>query len=235
MTKSLSCPDSWLTGCLGCPAYHLTVSPTLQHEDLPAGPAFVDAKVGVDSIIELQRLEAMGFRLVDTNVELTRDAAPLDLPTGRCRFATPDDEIAVRAIAARTISQSRFHLDPNISNATACHLKSAWAGNFFSGQRGEWMVVAEDKGEVGGFLQLLRRADNCIVIDLMAVAKERQGQGLATAMISYASQACLGRPTNMIVGTQMANLSSLALYNRLGFAISGATYVLHLHVRNGNV
>jgi hypothetical protein len=33
----------------------------------------------------------------------------------------------------------------------------------------------------------------------------------------------------MIVGTQAANPDSLRLYENLGFRVSGASYVLHLH------
>ncbi len=173
----------------------------------------------------------MGFRLVDTNVQLTRVAAPLKGSRGRCRFARPDDEPAVRGIAGSSFTQSRFHLDPEIPNATADRLKASWAGNFFTGKRGDWMVVAEEAGEVCGFLQLLRKSSECLIIDLIAVAKEQQGKGLGKEMIAFAAHACLKQPAAMLVGTQIANFGSLALYTRLGFEISSASYVLHLHQR----
>ena len=235
MTKGQLNPDSWLAEQLGCPAYHLTGFSTVRLEELPNGPAFVDAKIGIDSVADVQRVEAVGFRLVDINVQLTRLAAPLDLPTDRCRFANSDDEMAVRSIAAQAISKSRFHLDPHIPNPSACNLKEAWVGNFFKGKRGDWMVVAEEEGRVCGFCQVLARGKDSIVIDLIAVTKDRQGRGVGASMMSFASQACLGHPAKMIVGTQLANLSSLAFYHRLGFKISGANYVLHLHIPQDTV
>ena len=235
MTQGPLNPDSWLAEQLGCPAYHLTGFSTVQREELPNGPAFVDVKIGVDSVADVQRVEALGFRVVDINMQLTRLAAPLEISTHRCRFANSDDEMAVRSIAAQAISKSRFHLDPQIPNLSACNLKEAWVGNYFKGKRGDWMVVAEEEGRVCGFCQVLARGQDSIVIDLIAVTKDRQGRGVGASMMSFASQACLGRHATMILGTQLANFSSLAFYRRLGFEISGANYVLHLHIPRGDV
>jgi ribosomal protein S18 acetylase RimI-like enzyme len=203
-------------------------APVPTPRDLPTGRAFVDAKVPTDALDRLQQLEAAGFAVVDTSVHLTRAAGPLDLETGQARFATPADEAAVRAVAAEAITQSRFHLDPAIPKATAHRLKADWAGNFFAGRRGDWMVVAEEAGEVCGFLQLLRSEDG-VVIDLIGVSGRRRSRGLGGQMVAFAARHCLGRPARLTVGTQIANVRSLAFYQRLGFTITSALYVLHLH------
>jgi GNAT superfamily N-acetyltransferase len=222
-------PDAWLSRQLGYAAYHLpaTAEPPTP-EELPAGPAFVDAKVPTDALARLHRLEAVGFQVIDTSVQLTRPAVPLEGPVDRCRFARPDDEGAVRTLAAHAITQSRFHLDPAIPRATANQLKAEWAGNFFSGRRGEWMVVAADEAGVCGFLQLLR-ATSGVVIDLIGVAAGRRSQGLGGQMVAFAARECLHKPAALLVGTQIANARSLVFYHRQGFAVTSSAYVLHLH------
>lgn len=222
--------DEWLSNLLGCPALHLTgAAKSLGSQDLPRERAFVDAKVAVTRIDELRHLQDLGFRVVDTNVQLNRKAEPLQSATGMCRFAVPEDERSVCDIAASSFSVSRFHLDTKIPQETADRIKAGWAGNFFRGSRGDWMVVAEDENGPAGFLQLLRNGDDAIQIDLIAVAGKARGRGLGRAMIGFGSQRCLGRPTEMGVGTQIANIRSFNLYSSLGFVFSSATYVLHLH------
>jgi len=223
-------PDALLSGLLGCPALHLTGAPkSLKAQDLPTERAFVDAKVAVTRIDELRHLQDLGFRVVDTNVQLCRVAGPLQSDIGMCRFAVPEDERLVRDIAASSFSVSRFHLDTKIPKETADQIKAVWAGNFFRGSRGDWMVVAEDENGLAGFLQLLRHGDAAILIDLIAVAEKARGRRLGRAMIGFASQLCLGRPAEVWVGTQIANIRSLNLYSSLGFFYTSATYVLHLH------
>jgi len=222
--------DSWLSGYLSCPVYHLSgFDLSLQKENLPSGKAFVDVKADVSEIEKISLLESLGFRIIDTNVQLTRRTGVFDKKTPRCRFAEHSDENTVRLIAKHSFSQSRFHMDPAVPDQVANEIKSDWAGNFFSGKRGKWLVVAEQDGELSGFLQLLQKNDETIVIDLIAVKKDKQGLGIASEMIAFASTECLQKEAVMEVGTQIGNFTSLGLYNRLGFLVSGAKYVLHLH------
>jgi len=222
--------DEWLSDLLGCPALHLTGAPkSLKAQDLPRERAFVDAKVPVTRIDELRHLQDLGFLVVDTNVQLRRKAEPLQSATEMCRFAVIGDEQRVRDIAASSFSVSRFHLDTKIPKEIADRIKAGWAGNFFHGSRGDWMVVAEDENGPAGFLQLLRAGDEAIQIDLIAVKEKTRGRGLGRAMINFGSQRCLGRQTMVWVGTQIANIPSLNFYSSLGFIFVSATYVLHLH------
>jgi ribosomal protein S18 acetylase RimI-like enzyme len=222
--------DSWLSYYFSYPVYHLSdFDLSLKKEDLPSGRAFVDIKTDVGEIQKISLLESLGFRLIDTNIQLIRKAKPFDNKSTKCRFAEPKDENAVRDIAKNSFSQSRFHLDPAVPMQVANEIKSDWAGNFFLGKRGNWLVVVEQNGELCGFLQLLQKNDDTIIIDLIAVKKDKQGQGFGSAMIEFASSACLQKEAILEVGTQIANQTSLKLYSQLGFQVSGAKYVLHLH------
>ena len=232
MVRDLLRHDEWLSDLLGCPAFHLTGSgKSIGVRDLPRKRAFVDAKVAVTKIDELRYLQNLGFRIVDTNVQLSRKAEPLPSVTEMCRFAVPEDESSVSDIAASSFAISRFHLDTKIPKETADRIKASWAGNFFCGSRGDWMVVAENENGLAGFLQLLQHDDGAIQIDLIAVAEIMRGRGLGRAMIGFAIQRCLGRPVEVRVGTQIANIRSLNFYSSLGFVFASATYVLHFHTR----
>jgi ribosomal protein S18 acetylase RimI-like enzyme len=227
------CQDIWLGNLLGYPAYHLPASTEpLSLEQLPHGPAFIDAKVGVSQLQRVHHLEQLGFRLMDTNLRLSVEQTSL-LPGSAltaCRWADPKDEAEVTAIAAQSFTVSRFHLDPQIPNEIANRIKAAWARNFFTGQRGDWMVVAVVHGKVAGFLQLLKGRTNSLTIDLVAVAPDFRGQGLGRSMIVYAAHHCLDSLQRIQLGTQAANIPALNLYRALGFRTEQASYVLHLHV-----
>ena len=227
--------DEWLSGQIGFDAFHFepTVPPEDQIQEIEDSVTwFGDVKIDAQRTEHSVEFGKFGFALVDTNVQLTlsnrtSNDSRLSVP-GFSRFATLDDEQSVRAIAASPFIYDRFHTDPRFSSETANSIKANWAGNYFSGARGDWMVVAEFAGEVTGFLQLLSSPDKNLVIDLIAVAASHQGKGIARDMIAYAGNNCL--PGNdMLVGTQLANVASLAFYQKLGFEIRSSAHMLHYH------
>lgn len=192
-------------------------------------PGFSYARVPTHHVRTSRLLERVGFHVVDTGITLeTRRLPDGGGARGRARLARVEDRAAVEKIAARSFVYSRFHLDPDIPKRLADEIKTQWVGNYFLGQRGDYMVVAERSGQVAGFLQLLTVSGNVLVIDLIAVEQDHRGQGLAEEMIRYAATAC-GNPTALRAGTQSANIMSLSLYEKLGFRIVSASYVLHHH------
>lgn len=237
-------PDAWLAGLLGKPCFHLSgCLAGLDPADMPAGPCFVGAKVAADDAPALLHLQRLGFRVVDVNLQFERPSGALvgGSPAGfRIRFARPDDEPGVRALARMAFEHNRFHRDPEVGPELAGRIKEEWAANFFAGTRGEWLVVAEVQqgaapSGLAGFLQLLSGAEGVLVIDLVAVDAAWRGKGLAQGMIAHALDHChaLNRcremPPPMRVGTQLGNAASLRLYGGLGFRQTSASYVLHLH------
>lgn len=216
--------DVWLSSMLGNDAYHLK-----NFADLPAEiPAntFIDAKVDVENISVVIEIQRRGFYLVDTNVQLKCDAISFTQNHSSCRFATPGDEDAVRSIAGNAFSKSRFHLDPSIPKTKADLIKIEWAGNFFKGLRGEWMVVSEYNGIVSGFLQLLKKSESEIIIDLIAVDSNCRKKGFAKAMVAFAYHNCGVNPS-INVGTQISNTQSLRFYQAAGFQVISSQYVFH--------
>lgn len=229
--------DPWLTERLGRAAWKV------ERNDLgdslaelrTASPVFAYAKVPVGDLESVWRLSGHGFQVVDVAVTFERPGqiAPADTDA---RFAIADDRDSVCEIAGTVFRYSRFHLDPAISKETANTIKSEWVNNYFAGARGDGMVVAERDGRPVGFLLLLWSTDDLLVIDLIGVDSQYQGQGIGRDMIRFASHYGTGdgrRPSRMRVGTQIANTSSIRLYELLGFRLVEAQYVLHYHGRLG--
>jgi ribosomal protein S18 acetylase RimI-like enzyme len=194
---------------------------------------FAYAKYPVSQVATVSKLTDFGFRLVDTGVTLEghidKQINPSSIYT---RTAEKKDLPAVRGIASSTFCYSRFHLDPLFSDETANAIKAAWASNFFSGKRGDGMIVCERQGVVVGFLQLIWSSKFDLLIDLIAVASTHQGLGIGRQMILHAAKYGTGDgrvPIKISVGTQVANVQSIRLYESLGFRITSAQYVLHYH------
>jgi GNAT superfamily N-acetyltransferase len=229
--------DAWLSARLGKLAFHLVgqlgqglpadIAARLKGEEL-----FVDAKIATDDIPSIRALLQHSFLLTDTKLRFScrRDVIPTcDLSA--VGFAIPGMIEVVGAIAEESFVFDRFHCDPAIPHGVAGAIKRDWARNYFSGNRGEWMVVALEESNPVGFLQLLHSSADELIIDLIAVDGRHRGKGLARAMISFASREC-GVSGPVIVGTQVTNIPSVRLYEGLGFRLDATQYVFHHHGRS---
>lgn len=235
--------DQWLARILQRDVYKLIVDDNLIEKasdrasreyyllrELQSRPVFVYAKVPTARVSATKFLERLGFNLVDTNVVFDKPIAPTHRFAGHCtvRFATPEDKSQVVNLARNSFVYSRFHLDNAIPRAVADAIKAEWVGNYFAGNRGDEMVLALVDETVVGFLLLLRRNDNDLVIDLIAVGGNQRRKGIASDMIAYAESHCDGC-SRILVGTQIANIASIRLYERIGFRNCESVYVFHYH------
>ena len=222
--------DNWLSKIIGKKSYSLQFAEkNFKKQNLPEGKMFIWTKIPSGNIEKLVYFQKLGFYVVDNNIQLSLTKKMIEIKNINVRFAEPGDEQGVRALARVAFKHNRFNSDPHISKEVASKIKEEWAGNYFNGKRGRWMVVVEYKKNIVGFLQLLSKNRKTIVIDLIAVDKKNRGKGLAKTMISYASINCLGSCRAIEVGTQITNTDSLALYTKLGFSIISSSYVLHKH------
>jgi ribosomal protein S18 acetylase RimI-like enzyme len=231
-------PDPWLSRIIGRPALRLTMTDAPSDDwkkRLKSDDLLVTAKLPADQVADANFLQDLGFHTIDTALtfETPRlSAAPSDR---NVRFAHASDREAVARLAGTAFVYSRFHLDPALPKTLANKVKATWASNFFAGQRGDGMVVAERDGVVAGFLQLLW-AGPVLVIDLIAVSPQATRQGHARAMLAFAAANGTGdmrRPEGFRVGTQAANAPSVRLYESLGFRFTDAQFVLHHHGHGG--
>ena len=222
--------DDWLSKIICKPAYQLKqFSTTIEIENLPKNDMFIWSKIPVDDIKKIIHLQKLGFYLVDTNIEFSLSKQMSPKKTLNVRFAQANDENAVRLIAKSAFKYNRFNRDPNISDKIASKIKEEWAGNFFLGKRGKWMIVVEKNSEIVGFLQIIEGNNDAIIIDLIAVDEKNRGKGLAKEMIYFMYLNCLKKNGIIKVGTQISNTLSIELYLNIGFHINSISHVLHMH------
>jgi ribosomal protein S18 acetylase RimI-like enzyme len=231
--------DGMFSQIMGHPAYKVTLSRNLLEADttqqnqalalLQQGPVFAYAKIEPTDLPALRWLYQHGFDLVDTSTVFDKALEP-NLPlTGQSeiRFATPADAKQTIEVARHSFQYSRFHQDPRIERHIADEIKAVWVGNYFSGQRGQAMVLGLVNGQVAGFLQLLYKGDT-LVIDLIAVGRDYRRMSIGRDMIAFAQTYCPPHP-RMLVSTQLANIPSMRLYEAMGFRFHSAQHVLHYH------
>ena len=95
--------------------------------------------------------------------------------------------------------------------------------------RADRVFVTRDGDAITGFNACLRNGDDA-VIDLIAVSRHYQGQGLGRALTVAAIAHYSGKSKRMNVGTQAGNVASLALYQSAGFRIMSSATTLHAHL-----
>jgi ribosomal protein S18 acetylase RimI-like enzyme len=228
--------DAWLSGLFGCDALRVaTEGPGAELRGIAAtADAFFYAKVPALRVDLVQRLSAAGFFVVDVNVTLERrgrgEPLPDNAPGVRVRDAGPSDADAVLDIAEHCFRFSRFHLDPMIARPLANKIKREWMASYFAGRRGRKVLLASVGDRAAGFLGILD-AGGARVIDLIGVAEAMQGRGVGSALVSQFIGENEHSASVLRVGTQVANAPSLRLYERFGFRVAEATYVMHAHVR----
>jgi ribosomal protein S18 acetylase RimI-like enzyme len=234
--------DRWLSEAIGRDAVRLVVSDELIREvsnkkgteydmlqDVLSRPVFLYAKVSVLAIGAIKFLEKLGFHLIDTNILFSKPIGGAQSYAGECevRCSIPQDQKEVVELASKSFIYSRFCLDNVFSADVVKIIKSQWASNFFAGKRGDKMIVALADEAVVGFLQLLYRKES-LTIDLITVNEKYRRRGIARDMITFAETECL-RCDHINVGTQVANIPSMRLYETMGFRVSDAYYLFHYH------
>ncbi len=243
--------DPWLSGILEKETWRVELAESFVREltdnrsfreafvKRQQGRVFMYSKAPTTQLSWVHLLEDLDFHLIDTNVtfakpirvrEMEKKMAIREITVGggwEIRFAKPGDEEGTTTLAGNCFRYSRFHLDPAISREKADTVKAQWAGNYFRGKRGDYMVLALKDGFIAGFLQVLRQ-ERTLIIDLIGVHENYRHAGIGGMLIDYAESQC-GDFETIRVGTQIANAPSLRFYEKLGFQVAASSYVFHFH------
>lgn len=247
--------DRWLSEIFGYPAFKVEIGDWVAADRREAVPppdelirdhanryhdAMYFAKIDADRVEVVRQLAGVGFYVVDVNVTF---GMPTTGQAGRAKAANlvrhviretaPEHYEAVLRIAATCFRYSRFHLDPLIPTALANRIKHDWILSYIKKQRGEQLWVALSDGRPAGFLAVLTsdaEGRRVRTIDLVGVDIAFQGCGFGASLVAFFIDRYVEGCDYLQVGTQVANLPSMKLYQKFGFAIVRAQYVLHKHV-----
>jgi dTDP-4-amino-4,6-dideoxy-D-galactose acyltransferase len=232
--------DSWLGDLMSRGVYrvHADATSVADEVDLHArgqARAFYFAKVPADRVGIMRALTRIGFSVVDVNITFTRRPRvaanrPPGIDIGEC---TPKAADAVLDIAGHCFKYTRFHLDPLVEVALAHRIKREWVRNYVLKRRGDRLFVAYVDGRPAGFLAALvgdRAGERTATIDLVGVDTTLQGRGIGQSLVLAFADHYRGSCDWLAVGTQVANIPSVRLYEKLGFSLAQSEYVLHKHI-----
>jgi len=243
--------DAWLGSMIGWSVFSVEVSESDGsevteglHEHAKGREATLYyVKIDTRKTAMLQYLGRAGFEIVDVNVQL--EARIADITAVEMAPGVQVDDVkalpveiadAAAGIAERCFRFSRFHLDPLIEGRVANRIKREWVLNYVQGRRGENLLIARRDGQPVGFLAVLLAEDaacgRICRIDLIGVDPSAWRQGVARTLIRALVDRYSDRCDCFQVGTQVANIPSIRLYERFGFMMTRTNYVLHRHVRN---
>ena len=237
--------DLWLSKILEKPCFNLICKEKYNPNDflitLPKNNYFISSKVNSYDLNNFITLQKKGFKIVDFSYSLKRNYVLDDFPKNEnfvIKEACKDNKKEVAEIAFKAFKHSRFHKDPLISIDKAALIKKEWAKNFFSGERGDYMLVASIKNKLSkdlsikGFLLLKKtkylNKKKAISIDLIAVDPKFSGLGLGNELIKNMFNK-FKKEYIFQVSTQSTNISALSLYYKYRFRLDNSFFNLHLH------
>lgn len=214
--------DTWLSSYFTSGAYRLDVD-TYGETSKNSLQGFTFTKLGPSKLDTLKHLLSDGFELIETQLTWHQNKTIPYMPSKDLdlRFAKPPDAAAVKNIGSQVFVCSRFQQDKNIPRETANKIKEDWVGNYFSGKRGDQMIVAVAQNCVVGFLLLVNKN----IIDLIGVDTGFTNRGIALSMIAFANQ----HVGLLQAGTQLINQASIGLYQKANFSLKSSQYILHHH------
>jgi ribosomal protein S18 acetylase RimI-like enzyme len=238
--------DNWLSDVLGMACFRADIDGTADGTQARAalqasageGRGLVFAKVPTSQVPVVDMLVGTGFRPVDVATSFVHAGGAIggmDAPEVTTATAAEADEVG--ALAGRSFTFSRFHADPRIGKDGADAVKREWARNACLGRAAVTYVV-KASGNIAGFLAVLLRSGpqgREAIIDLIGVDAASQGRGVGRALCRRFVNDWRGEADRLVVGTQAANIRAMRLYEGLGFRISDTAFVLHAHLRNGEV
>lgn len=238
--------DSWLSDCLEVPTVRVCWTANCENQSYAEAEAvlrkqeqkFCFIKIDCLRTAEVNWLLKQRFELAEVHVRLqisgeefqTRDwKSSTDNQT---RIMKPGEADRVIEIAGNSFRYSRFHLDPQIDQAKADRIKAEWMRSYAEGRRGNEVLVAEVDGVIAGFLAVMivtGENQESVTIDLMGVDPAFRQRGVGKQLVEGFVQKYGGAGRMLNVGTQIANLPSLRLYEGCGFRVCSTEYVLHRH------
>lgn len=240
--------DPWLTSIFCNDVFRVTdieQEPPISFDDLTQASdsrrSFFYVKVPVERLDLLHALNKSGFKIVDVNVTFECMPRKTDIDVSsrtNVHIARQEDRDKTLDIAETCFSYSRFHLDPLISTDLANLIKREWVANYFKGERGEQILIAEQNTKPIGFLAITKVISgnkSIRVIDLIGIQSDYRRKGAGRQLIGFFINDSVGKFDLLRVGTQVANVPSMNFYQRCGFQIHESAYVLHAHVHDGRV
>jgi GNAT superfamily N-acetyltransferase len=175
-----------------------------------------------------QVLENAGFVRVDERVTIELQPIPPALaPPTDTRRARDSDIAALREIAGRAHSDSRFYNDSRFDRARCDELYRVWIEKSCRGWA-DHVVVVERGGAAIGYLTVHLRQSESAMIGLVGVDSAYRRQGIGQRLMAGALAWLSNQPvTRVWSATQGRNAASQGFFQKAGFRPTGRAIWYH--------
>lgn len=181
----------------------------------------VQVKVPATDTARLDALQALGFQLVEGEVDLVM-TVPAAVTDAGAQVADAADIAPLRQLAAHAFAQSRFRTPWYPSDASG-RFYAQWIENAVKGAFDhECLVFRAASGEIRAFVSLRQLNDSEARIGLLA------GRGAGEALMQTALLWAQRRQLSILrVATQMGNTAALKRYIQSGANVASTAYWLY--------
>jgi ribosomal protein S18 acetylase RimI-like enzyme len=133
---------------------------------------------------------------------------------------------AILRIASDSFIYSRFFNDEWLPQHKVKQIYRHWTECAFN-QENKYFAICEKQGNVAGYILSMGNIENC-EIELIAVDKKYQGQGVGKALIQKLETHAMGQGYKKItVGTQVDNIHAAQFYSKMGFIYASCNSIYH--------
>ncbi|QMI07043.1 dTDP-4-amino-4,6-dideoxy-D-galactose acyltransferase [Citrobacter sp. RHB25-C09] len=181
----------------------------------------VQAKIPAANTDELDALQALGFSLVEGEVDFALPVSRVPIKTG-VEIAQLSDIAALRQLAATAFAQSRFR-SPWYAPDASARFYAQWIENAVRGTFDhQCLILRADDGTIRGYVSLRELSESEARIGLLA------GRGAGSELMEAALGWAQARgKTTLRVATQMGNTAALKRYIQSGANVESTAYWLY--------
>lgn len=180
----------------------------------------VQAKIPALRTDWLDGLQQLGFQLVEGEVDLALEVGTQNA-TSSIQLATPVDIPALRDLAAKIFTQSRFRV-PWYQPSDSGRFYAQWVENAVLGTFDHQCLLLKSDETIQGFVSLRQLGEHEARIGLLA------GRGVGGQLMDAARFWCQQRGLETLyVATQISNTAALRRYIQSGASIESTAFWLY--------
>lgn len=217
-------PLDWETSFFGLHSGILRFSETastLSAEQLSVWQR-VQAKINASDTAALTALQALGFQVVEGEIDFTLDITPEKLAPVSVSAAVTEHIPALRMLAQTMFTHSRFS-PPWYQPGDSGRFYGQWIENAVRGTFDhQCLYIPGEQHDIAGFVTLRQLSNTDARIGLLG------GRGYGELLMQAAKNWCQQRGLSRLhVATQFGNLPALRRYMQSGGRVESTTYWLY--------
>ncbi|MCX6356362.1 MAG: hypothetical protein NT045_00520 [Candidatus Aureabacteria bacterium] len=202
------------------------------------GYSHLNIRVDTDDLALVHVLEAKGFYLVDTIVTYIHLPARGELghfkPIFTTRLYRPEDRDTVLEVAREAYRGyfGRYHADPHLPKEKCDYLYQQWTEKLLVGASDLYVMLAERKGKIVGFLGYKTNRDILESTGVRAFGGglggcTSEGLGAYLTLLETSIRYQIPRHDMADMETQLNNVNIVRIYQKLNCEYARARYTFH--------